>query len=298
MIWGQLAALGTAISFSMGSTMFTLAGRRVGSPLVNRMRLLVALPMVMMLHLIATGELLPLDVASERWFWMGLSGVIGLALGDAALFQAFVMLGPRLAMLIFATNPVMGLIMAWIFLGETLTALQLFGIFITLMGIAWVVSEPNDTRKSLAPRMYLIGIGFALLGAFGQASGMITSKVGLGEDMLPLTGNVMRLFISTLLLWTFTAIRFQAVPSFQRIRQNRRALLLLTGGAFTGPVIGVWLSLIAVQRAPVGIVSTLTALTPVFLIPIGRIVFGESISRRAVMGTAVAFLGSALLFIQ
>jgi drug/metabolite transporter (DMT)-like permease len=74
-------------------------------------------------------------------------------------------------------------------------------------------------------------------------------------------------------------------------------MAFLTAGAVTGPVIGVWLSLIAFQRAPVGIASALIALTPIFLLPIGYFVFQERISKQAILGTFVAFAGTVLIFI-
>ena len=298
MLFGQLAALGTAIAFSFGSTMFTLAGRLVGSPLVNRMRLLIALPLVMGLHFVATGWLLPLDAAGERWFWMALSGVIGLALGDAALFQGFVIIGPRLSMLVMALAPVLSTVMAWLALGETLTSIELLGIVITITGIAWVISERNPTiQQEIPTRQYLIGLLFAFGGALGQAGGLVTSKLGLEGDFLALSGNLMRLSAATLVMWAFTVVRGGALRSFSRTWQNKKALRFMTGGALTGPVFGVWLSLIAVQNAPVGIASTLMALTPIFLIPISFVVFGEKPTGRAIIGTVIAFGGTALLFL-
>ena len=53
----------------------------------------------------------------------------------------------------------------------------------------------------------------------------------------------------------------------------------------------------ALQRTPVGIASTLVNLTPIFLIPISYAVFGERITRRAVVGTLIAVSGTALLFL-
>lgn len=296
MLLGQIAALGTAISFSFGSTMFTLAGRLVGSPLVNRMRLLIALPIILLMHLVATGDLLPLDADPDRWFWLALSGVIGLVLGDASLFQGFVMIGPRLSMLVMALAPVMATVMAWALLGEMLAPVELLGIAVTISGIAWVISERGSTRSDLPSRSYIIGLLFAFGGALGQATGLITSRLGLEGDFLALSGNVIRVSTATVTIWAFTALRGAAWQSFRRTAANRQALLFMTGGAITGPAIGVWLSLIAVQKAPVGIASTLMALTPVFLIPISAVVFKERPTTRMIAGTLIAFAGTALLF--
>jgi drug/metabolite transporter (DMT)-like permease len=72
---------------------------------------------------------------------------------------------------------------------------------------------------------------------------------------------------------------------------------LLAGGAFFGPFVGVWLSLLAVRNAPVGIASTLMALSPIILIPLDHWVFDEKISLRSVVGTIVALGGAAVIFV-
>lgn len=297
MFIGELAALGTAICFSFGSTLFTLSGREIGSPLVNRARLLVSMLVVMLMHLIATGDLLPLDAAADRWFWLSLSGVIGLVLGDAVLLQGFVMIGPRLAMLMMSLAPIIAIVLGWIFLDETLSTLELTGIALTLTGIVWVILERSPSRDSMPPRTYMIGLLFSFGGALGQATGLVTASRGLEGDFLALSGHLIRLSAATFVIWTFAAFQFRIISSFRALMAHPRAVLHLTGGALSGPVAGVWLSLIAVQLAPVGIISTIIALTPIFLLPISHFVFKEKITAHMIMGTLVAFAGAALLFL-
>jgi drug/metabolite transporter (DMT)-like permease len=299
---GELAALGTAICFSFGSVMFTFAGREIGSPLVNRARLLVAMLGVMLLHWLLMGEPVPLDAGAVPWFWLGVSGFVGLAAGDAFLFQAFVLIGPRLSMLLMALAPVMGAVLAWLFLGETLQLPEIAGITLTIVGIAWVVSE-NRGKPTAAPdavdsgRTYFWGIICGLGGAAGQAGGLVLSKIGLANDFPALSGNVIRLAVALILIWLLALVRGQGIASFRTLRAHPRAVLFLTGGAIMGPISGVWLSLIAVQRAPIGVASALMALTPIFLIPISRIVFKERVSSTAIFGTLLAFAGTVLLFV-
>jgi len=297
---GELAALGTAIAFAMTSTLFTLSGRLVGAPLVNRARLLIAIVLVMGLHWLILGQPLPLDATPDAVFWLGISGFIGLALGDASLFQAFVMIGPRISMLIMSLAPVLGAILAWLLLGETLTLQELIGILLAVGGIAWVVSEREGKQKvsepTHQPRHYLIGLLFAFGGATGQASGAVLSKIGLANDFSPLSGNLIRIAAALIAIWLFSALRGQLKGNYQALRAHPRAVLFLFAGAVTGPVVGVWLSLIAFQRASIGIASALIALTPIFLLPIGSFVFKERITVQAIIGTLVAFAGT-LLFI-
>ncbi|MBN1123128.1 MAG: EamA family transporter, partial [Anaerolineae bacterium] len=90
---GQIAALGTSLAWTFTSMFFTLSGRKVGSPVVNRTRLLLGVGFTMITHAILVGGLLPLDAEPYRWGWLGISGLIGYVLGDASLFQAFVLIG-------------------------------------------------------------------------------------------------------------------------------------------------------------------------------------------------------------
>jgi drug/metabolite transporter (DMT)-like permease len=55
--------------------------------------------------------------------------------------------------------------------------------------------------------------------------------------------------------------------------------------------------LIAIQFTEIGVASTLMALPPVFMVPIGHYVFGERIGWPSIAGTLVAILGVALLFL-
>ena len=91
---GEIAAVGTAMFFAMGSTLFTLAGRQAGASVVNRSRLLIATLLALSIHWITRGTLLPHALSWEAWGWLALSGVIGLALGDDLLFRAYVAIGP------------------------------------------------------------------------------------------------------------------------------------------------------------------------------------------------------------
>lgn len=278
--------------------MFTLAGRQVGAVIVNRTRLFLAMIVLMVIHFIFLGSLLPIDASPRHWFWLGLSGIVGLVLGDAFLFQAFIWIGPRLSMLMMSLAPVIATILAWSFLSETLSIWQITGILITISGIALVVMERGGSSKvsSINPNHWR-GILFGVGAAVGQASGLILAKLGLMGDFNPISGNTIRMVTAAVLLWGITLIQGKAVETIAIIQQNKQATGFMLIGVFTGPVIGVSLSLLAVQKAEVGVASTLMSLPPVFLLPISRFTFKEQFGWRAVVGTIIAIIGVALLFL-
>ena len=292
---GELAALATSLTFSVGSTMFTAAGRRIGSINVNRTRLVIAAVFLSITHWVTLGSLLPLDAAPERWLWLGLSGVVGLVVGDIFLFQAFVLVGPRLSMLMMSLAPIIAALEAWVFLGETLTGGQIFGIALTIAGIGWVVMDGSG--KNGNDRDYGRGILLGLGGAIGQATGLVLAKNGLGGEFSPISANMIRMIAAIVVLWGITFFQGQAKATIQTLRNDPKGVLFTTGGAFLGPFLGVSLSLFAIQRVEVGVASTLTALPPVFLLPISYFVFKERFGWGAVAGTLLAMAGVAALFL-
>ena len=293
---GPLAALATAVCWSANSVFFTLAGRRVGSQTVNIVRLLLALGMMWLMHIAWSGTLWPLGTGPDPWIWLGLSGFVGFALGDAVLFEALLLLGPRLAMLVMTLWPAFATLMAWAFLGEHLAPGKLAAMATTLAGIAWVVADRSGPPDPERPRALTRGLLFALLGALGQAIGFLFSKFGLQSQIHPVSANFIRVLAGTLCLGTWILLRGE-FPGILKHLSDRRAFGLIALGALSGPVVGVVLSLYAQTRAPLGVASTLMSLAPVILLPVSVLVFNERVGGRAVLGTLVALGGASALFL-
>jgi drug/metabolite transporter (DMT)-like permease len=293
---GELAALATAFFFALTALIFTTTGRMVGSQVTNRMRLLFALTYLIVLNLIVFHEPLPFSAGSSRWLWLSLSGIIGLSLGDAFLFQSMVSVGARLGSLLLSLAPIFGSIIAWVFFGETLTFWQITGIVLALAGIAWVVAsheEPPDTPRGHTSR----GVLFGVLAGLGQAVGLVFSKQGMSGNFSPFQANAIRMLAAVLFIWIWAAFRREAGSTFQELRGKPRILGLLALGAFIGPVLGVSSSLLAIQHIEIGIASTLIALTPVIILPISYFGFREKIGWQAIVGTLFAIAGVAILFL-
>jgi drug/metabolite transporter (DMT)-like permease len=300
---GEIAALLTAMCYSVSSIFFTVAGRKFGPLVSNRLRLIMAVFLLGITHWVVFGNPVPLTAGAERWFWLGTSGIVGLAIGDLFLFQAYVSLGPRLGLLFLSLSPALASILAWIFLDETLSSGNIFGIILTLAGIAWVVLESNTKGKSSTGnnpeairKSSLKGIIAGLIAAAGQAFGVVLAKFGLGNNFPPLSANVIRMTAAFLALWLVTIFQGQVISTVQQANDQKSGLLYILGGAIFGPLVGVSLSLFAIQNINIGIASTIIALPPIFLLPVGHFIFKEHISWRAIMGTFIAVTGVGLLF--
>lgn len=293
---GELAALATSFFFAITALIFTATGRMVGSQITNRIRLTFALIYLIILNRILFREPLPFSAESARWLWLSLSGVIGLSLGDAFLFQSYLWVGPRLGTLLLSLAPIFASIIAWVFFGETLTFMQITGIVLALAGIAWVVmshEEAPNTPHGHTRR----GVLFGTLAGLGQATGLVLSKQGMFGEFSPFQANAIRMLAAVIFIWILTAFQRQAGATFTALREKPLALRLIAIGAVVGPLLGVSASLFAVQHAEVGVASTLMALPPVVVLPFSYFLFKEKVSWQAILGTIVAMAGVAVLFL-
>lgn len=289
---GESAALLTSACWALNSVCFTLAGRRVGSASVNMVRLLLAWLLLVALHLALFHSAFPIHAGGARLGWLSLSGLIGFALGDAVLFEAFLLIGARLSMLLMTLSPVFSALLAWIWLRQDLGVFKVLAMAVTLAGIAWVVWGDGDreTHPHLL-RGLLLGIG----GALGQSVGLLFSLYGLAGGYSPLSANLVRVSAGLLALLAYATIRRRLGPSLEGIRDRRSAGLIALGAA-TGPVLGVIFSLVAIAHAPMGVAATLMSLAPVFLLPVAHWGFKEKVGVHAILGTSLALAGAAALF--
>jgi drug/metabolite transporter (DMT)-like permease len=294
----ESAALAVSLCWSASAIFFSLASRQLGALVVNRGRLVIASAFLLATHLAIYRTLIPIQASPAQWLWLSLSGVVGLTIGDALLFQAYIDIGPRLAMLLVSMSPVISALLAAILLGQSLSLIEGLGILITIGGVAWVILKQHQTPTRVGEESYrLRGVLLGLGAGIGQAVGLVFSKMGLGGNLPALSGVVIRMLAATSVLWLLTLIQSQGGPTIERLTRNSRAVPPLLGGAIVGPYVGVWLSLVAIQFAPVGIASTLMALPPVFLVPLGWMVFHERIGWQAIAGTLVAMVGVSVLFL-
>jgi len=294
---GELAALGTSVLWTLTYVQFTIAVRVIGASRLNRLRLAVAILLLMGTHAAVYRTPIPLDAEAFRWGWLILSGVFGFAISDAMLFSALLHLGAHRTSLVMALIPVVSAVLAWGIFGERLSAIQILGAGVTVSGIALVVSErPGDRPKGGPSRQTIVGVLFALGAVAAQSLRYILSVAGMRGGYPELSTNVIQILAATVAVWipafVSGAWRSTFSPPF-----TRRAAVAMAGGATAGPFLGVTLSLVALSRAQVGIASTLMALVPVFLLPFSRFILKEPVGARAIAGTALAVGGVAVLLL-
>jgi drug/metabolite transporter (DMT)-like permease len=258
--FGEIAALTTAVSWTISSLAFESAGKKIGSLSVNLIRLVLAFCFFALLNYYRRGLFLPLDASPDCWLWLTLSGVVGFLFGDLLLFKAFTVIGARISMLINALSPPITAIVSWFTLGEVLSPMNWLGIAVTLTGISIVIlkheKKETDTNNwgKLTTSYNLKGILLALGGAIGQGICLVLSKRGMGTYDAFAASHIR--VIAGMIGFAVMVLLLKRGNSVNKALSHIPAMKRIALGAVFGPFLGVGLSLIALQHTEAGIAAT------------------------------------------
>jgi drug/metabolite transporter (DMT)-like permease len=294
---GEFAALGTAVCWSVGSNFFAAAGQRMGSRVLNRLRITTACVLLSLALFATRGAWWPVWATRPQIGWLAASGVIGFVFGDAWYFRSLVILGPGRAALMASSAPIFTMLFAAAALHERPGPLALLGTALTLSGIAWVLRERERGHEAHVEGSVAMGVFAGVLGAIGQAGGYVLSKFALRTGIDPVSATLVRLGAAAVAVWALTAIERQ-VPQTLGALRDRRAAAFMVGGATFGPFLGVTLSLTAIRFIDTGVASSITAIYPVFAMLIASRFHGERLTVRALLGASVAVAGVVVLFLR
>jgi drug/metabolite transporter (DMT)-like permease len=292
---GEISALITAVLWSGTSIAFTSAVNRIGSLQLNINRMLLAAALLIVTILLGHFDY---SISLSQFSYLILSGVAGLVLGDSFLFKAFQHIGARVGMLLMALVPAMSTIMAFLFLKESISFSGILGMVITLSGISLVIVEKkNDDHSKIKNKKY--GIFFGVLGALGQASGLVLAKFAFDEGAI---NGFVATFIrisSSVILMIFLALIVRKYRNPVKVYSGDiKALGATIIGTILGPYLGITFSLISIEYTKVGIASTLMAMVPVLMLPLVKFYYKEKLSWRAISGAFFAVGGVAILFLR
>ncbi|MEL4898667.1 DMT family transporter [Crocosphaera sp. Alani8] len=289
---GEIAALGGAFLWAASSVIYQILGQKISPLKLNLFKGIVAIFLII-ITLLLTRDAIP-DLPLLPTGILLLSGMIGIGIGDTAYFNTLNYLGARRTLLTETLSTPTSAILAFIFLSENLALISCLGIILTLLGIAWVITERTpDTVISY--NNFKKGIFWGGLASLSQAIGAILARFAFVEsDLSPLESALIRLMggliiVISLLLTT----NKKKEKKYPRLSLKLMGFISLT--AFGSTYLGIWLQQTALKFSPTAIAQTLLATSPLFVLPFA-LAMGQKISLRAFLGVCVAIAGIGLLF--
>ncbi|MFA6261608.1 MAG: DMT family transporter [Bacteroidia bacterium] len=302
---GVIAALVTVGCWTMGTIYFTIASNRASPVSVNRVRLLYAFILITLLSVLffrfSLADLF-LQPDKAQWFWLGISGIIGLTIGDFFVFSAFKLIGGSKASLFNAIAPVAALLLGMVLLNEHLNGMGILGMAISVSGILWFIREHNRKQQlhlELTKADLLKGVAFAALGAISQGLGLVCAKKGLvhhGQFSLhPIHATWIRMGIGTLVTYLIGFFRSNMWTEFKEITFTRSIFKPVITGTVFGPVIGVTMSMLAASVLEVSLAQTIFSLLPISVMFTARFMGKEKLSAVSLIAALISILGVVIL---
>ncbi len=304
---GIFFGLLTTLTWSIGIFPFTQAARRLGVNSLNHFRLILALFLIGLISCVLNFNSFLGIFNSEynnAWLWLGLSGIIGLTIGDYFAFEMYSILGARLGSILNTFAPAAALLLGWILIDEHISLIGIIGIAITIFGVNFISLGKSEREKIPAQHQANItkGVIAGILSALCQGAGLVMAKKGIilekavNISINPFHATFIRLCIGTIALVLYTIIRGKTKVVYQPIKENREGgIKYAIAGTIFGPTLGVSLSLFTISILEPSVAQTIFSLVPAFALFIARFLTKEKITWQSLLGVTIAMSGVLIL---
>jgi len=289
----EALALLAAACWAVSSLFSAPPAQRLGAFAFSRWRMLFASLLLWGLALFSGGWR-SLDASAMGL--LALSGLVGIFIGDTALFACMNRLGPRRSGVLFACHALFSGVLAWVWLGEVLWGWALLGSVLLVAGVmlAIVWGKRSDeahhweqTRGRLA-----VGVALGLLAALCQsvATLMLKPLMSTGMDAVAASAVRMTLALSAHgVLW----LLWRGARAQAPVRWTDAGLTFLS--AAVAMALGMTLILKAMHLGQAGLVAVLSSVTPILILPLLWLVYRRRPAMGAWWGAALAVSGTVLI---
>lgn len=299
--WHDLYALGAAACWAFGSMISVTPSRRLGAFAFVRWRMLIV-ALTMWAVTLGWGPMggwrgfAPVD-----WVLMAVSGLIGVFIGDTALFAAMNRLGPRRTGVLFATHAMFSAALGYAVMGDRIGAQALLGALLVVAGVMTAILLGRHREESHAwesDRGHAgFGVALALLAALCQALASLAAKPVLAQPQVdPIAASAVRLSAATLAHFGLLAAGLRSARAQSPLTPG---LLLQTGvNGLIAMGVGMTLVLLALREGDVGTVAVLSSVSPVLLLPMLWLHLRRAPAPAAWLGAGLTVVGTALVLLR
>lgn len=292
---GEISALITAILWAVSSYFFANAINRIGSLSVNFLRLLISLllliPTILIFNIWET-------ISLRQWILLMMSGIIGLSVGDALFFKSLEYLSPRIGTLVTSLSPAISAIMAYFFLTERISFINVTGMIIALSGVMIVVlKKEENTGNAKNSHELNKGLMYAFLYTLGQGGGIILARFAYDEGRVnSITATAIRIFPAALVLLPFFLIKVKSVKPKVVFQNDKKIFNNVFIATVLSAYIGMVLMLVSVTQTSIAVASTIMGTVPIIQLIISKYYFKERLTFRSYAGAFINVAGIFILF--
>jgi len=286
---GALAALGSSLTWAIGTQVYPKLSRDYSPFEVNGSRALVALPLFFALSFLFDAGAGWSLVGPHHLGWMFLSMISSYFLGDACFLWSTRTLGVPGALAVASSYPMWTALAGVMFKGEILTFQQWTGVLLAVAGTLTVILSGYVPGQA---KGYGAGIGFGLLTSVFWALNSWAVAEG-GRGISPWVGNSIRMGIALGLCGVASSlIRRRPTPGLPW-KALRPFTAIFVFEAFGGSL----LFLYGLTHASLAVSAALSSLAPVIAVPLAGLTRTEKVTPIKAAGVVLAVAGVVILLV-
>jgi len=286
---GEAFALGAAVCWAIGPLIAYHGVAALGTFRFAQYRYALSTLMLGGIVLVAGYFSLP---ATSALLLLVLSGALGVAAGEASLFRAVYLLGPRRASMAFSVHAPVTAFMAVVVFHETFSVPALAGVILAAFGVWLALACRPDTERSRGVWHIEDGLrpGLACVGAavVFQVLGALLAKPAM-EVVDPVLASTIRTASAMVVFLPFYLLYGERTG---RVQSAGMGWVALSAGIST--VAGMTLLLAAFARTELYRAVILSSLAPALQVLLLRVFRGERFPVGAWAGTVIAIAGAIL----
>jgi drug/metabolite transporter (DMT)-like permease len=304
MFASEAFAIGSATCIALSSMFINELNGRVPLMQLARWQLTAAFLMTALAATVAGGWA---TLGGWQIGSLAASSVFGIVIASTTYFAAIYTAGPRVTALLFSLASPFALVFGYLAFGETIDMRQGLGVLLILCGIGIAIGfrrrrpapmipladgEPIAAQAPATPPVSVLGITLGVVTALGQALGSLTARPAMAAGVEPFAAMAVRSGLAVICFWALLALP-QVRTRANAIRKTDLGLAVTA--AFFGTALGMSLLMAALTTGNVGIVSTLSSMTPIVILPMVWLRSGQMPRAHAWGGAVLAIIGTALI---
>lgn len=289
------ASLGASLGWASGSLLAEKPASQIGAFEFTRIQLLTS---GALLALICSALGLWEGVQWDTWPAFLISIIFSVIIGNLAMIECIRLGGPRVSELLVSLKAPIVAILAYIWLGESLSLISLLGIFIVLIGISLAIFYGEGKGQPLFEKnvsvMLVVMLGIAA--AFFQGVGFLILKPVLISGTDPFAVSAIRICGAAFLISLISLWPYQGFRSHTEVTPYLLFRTIVPG--FIGYGISTSLLLYALAHMDAAFATILASLSPILILPLLWFCKKKRPTNNAIFGAFLAIIGITLILLS
>ncbi len=306
---GEILALAAALGWAVAIVLFKRVGDRLDPIALNTFKNSLALILLLPTMLIF-GQTILYPASMMDYGLLLLSGVLGMGVADTFYLMALNRLGAAIWAITNTLYAPTVVVLAMIFLNESLTVMQWVGVALVLAALVLVGGEKRETavdeeisesvssdnslrQHRLTRRDWVLGLTYATIGILSMAVGVIIIKPVLDRSPV-MWATALRLVGGLMFLAVLIAVNRRRGDLFKPLREPF-VLKRMFPAAFVGTYLALMFLQGGLKYTQASVATVLTQTSTLFIFILAVIFLKEPINARRVIGLIVGLGGAVLI---